>query len=138
MHLDPAARTVTAFTDATGTATFCIMGAGRGAAVGTEGQARVFADGYQLTSQWPGEPHPSVTVAAFDLDGASGGGSPGVGPSDLAALLSDAFSGYRARSDYDFQAAGCTGSLTPADLSRWLQVFFDAGSSSNAPSIACP
>lgn len=138
VSLDAATRTVRAFTGNDGSVTFCIMGAARGMAPGSGRGAKIYADGVLLTPDYPDVPHLPLSVSAFDLDGAAGGGAMGVGPSDLAVLLGDVFTGYRARSDFDAADAGCTAALTPADLSRWLTVYFDAGSRSNATAIACP
>jgi hypothetical protein len=138
MYLDAPSRTVRAFTGMDGSVTFCIMGAARGTVAGSGRGAKIYADGVLMTPDFAGTPHAPLSVSAFDLDGAAGGSAVGVGPSDLAVLLADMFTGYRARSDYDAADAGCAATLTPADLSRWLQVYFDAGSGSNAPVIACP
>jgi hypothetical protein len=136
MILDAATHTVRSFTDQTGTATFCIMGAGRGGS-GDPGAvgAQIYADGVPLTT---GYPYPPVSVAAFDLDGAAGVSAAGVGGSDLSLWLSDLFAGYRARSDYDLPEAGCTPGLNGADLSRLLSVYFAARSCGNATAVACP
>ena len=134
--VDAPSHTVRTFTDNNGVATLCVMGAAPGSvAGGTSAGVKIFADGVLLTE---GISHPPVSIGTYDLDGATGGGAAGVGPSDLSVWMGDAFTGYRARSDYDCADAGCAGNLGPADLSRWLKVFFAAHSATNGAMLGCP
>jgi len=83
---------------------------------------------------------PPVQVGTFDLNGALPGG-PGLSASDLSLWLADFFvfpAPYRARADYDFPAL-CVQNVGPSDLSRWLNVYFAAGSTTNGPVfLPCP
>jgi pimeloyl-ACP methyl ester carboxylesterase len=116
--VDCAARTVGAFTDATGTATFTVLGSSTGPAQSGFNCARVFAEGIQLAAP---------TVATFDLDGANG-----VSIGDLSVWLSDLGSGtYHGRADYDGNAMMGIG-----DLSVWLAELGSNRSTASPP--ACP
>lgn len=103
-------------TDASGNATFRVVGSASHTMSGESGAGfkcmRLYA-GSQLLA--------TVNVAAFDLDGAGG-----VSPADLAVWLPDAFAYpgvYVSRSDYN-----CTNSINPADLSLLLAASFGGGS----------
>jgi hypothetical protein len=137
--VDVPTKTVRVIGNASGVATFRIMGGSD--ANGTSpggGCAKIYADGVLLTD---GICKPaSVQVAVYDLNGSLGGGA-GVGPADLSVWLADLFATpapYRARSDYDYSVL-CVQDISPADLSKWLAVLFGNGSTGNGPGfIACP
>ena len=118
--LNCAARTVRKFTDASGTASFTIVGGGTGtASVLVNNGGKIYADGVLLKN---------VTVGAYDLDGIGG-----VGTGDLSAWLTDFGSGIAyGRSDYDGSGGVGTG-----DLSLWLTVFGAAASTASC-SATCP
>jgi len=117
---------VQGISDASGVATFTIVGGANNAAgnapgyTGTSlcstqqtlGCAKVYADGILVGV---------VAVAAYDQN-LSGG----VNPADISAWLGDAFGDFHGRSDFDGD-----GALTPSDLSRLLQVALAAGSTSS-------
>jgi len=62
-------------------------------------------------------------VSAYDLNGMTG-----VNPVDLSLFLPTLFGQYRSRADYNG-----SGTVTAADVSRWLTVFFGSGSLVSAP-----
>ena len=108
------AKTVRAFTDATGTVNFTILGRSR-SGIGTSlpGTVRLFADGVQLTGA-------SFICAAYNLDGAGG-----VAINDLSQWLAD-FGGAPTTQRGNYDLAGGTGIN---DLSVWLGVFGSGRSS---------
>ncbi len=113
LTVDCAARIVRGRVDSNGMITFRVEGSTRnaGASAGpADGCLRVSAGGVLLRT---------VKVAFVDQTGGDG-----VDTGDLAAWLTDFFSGQRfARSDYDGDNV-----LSTADLAIWLEVFFAAGS----------
>ena len=125
-NVDCSSHEVHGVTDANGTVTFTIVGAannstgnapgyaGRGLCQGAPGTgcAKIYADGVLVGVS---------LVAAYDQN-LSGG----VNPADIALWLGDSFAGYHGRSDFDGDDA-----LTPADLSRLLQVALGAGSTTS-------
>lgn len=118
--LNCAAHTVRAFTDASGTVSFTLVGGGTGSATVLSGTGgKIYADGVLLGN---------ISVSVYDLDG-----STGVGAGDLSQWLTDfgAATNY-ARSDYD-----CSGTVGAGDLSLWLTVFGNANSSASCTGI-CP
>ncbi len=119
--LDCPTNTVSALTDATGTARFTLLGGGNGSVgTGSLGNAgRIYADGFLIGSP---------TVSAYDLDG-----SAGVGANDLSLWLSDFGTGEPyGRSDYD-----CGGGLGGNDLSFWLSAY-GRGAQSLSCGANCP
>jgi len=115
------AKTTRKFTNASGVVTFTVLGGSNGAGNASTLLAggRIFANGTLIQSP---------TVAAFDLDGASG-----VGANDLSAWLTDFGSGNAyGRSDYD-----CSGGVGANDLSFWLTEFGNGTSASSCAS-SCP
>ncbi len=129
MTVDCSGHSVRAFTDATGKASFSIVGAARnptgGAPPSPVACAVATADGLLLGN---------VNVQAFNEDGSAGPGH-GVGGNDVSAWKGDFFSAgnpYFPRSDFD-----CNQSIGGNDLSRILAVLFAAGSL-NGPSGYCP
>ncbi len=109
---------VSAITDATGIATFRIVGGARNLTGGVPGAgfrcARVYADGVLVGT---------LNVGAFDQNGVGG-----VNPVDVSVWLMDFFTGtYVGRSDFD-----CNQTLSPVDLSRLLSVSIAGGSTSSA------
>lgn len=117
-----ATKTVRAFTNASGTVKFTVLGGSNNAAPSSgAGCAKIFADGVLLKSP---------TVAAPDLDGASG-----VGANDLSKWISDFGTlAYWGRSDYDGSGGPTLGAN---DLSVWIGIF---GTLRNTASCAsyCP
>ena len=107
VHVVPGDMWAAGLTDATGTFTCSLRGHSNGAgnAVSLGNLGKIWADGVLL-----GAP----SVAALDLDGASG-----MGANDLSIWLTDFGSGLPyGRSDYD-----CTGGIGANDLSVWLALF---------------
>jgi hypothetical protein len=96
-------KTVAAYTNTAGTVAFTLIGNSWTAGTYTAlSCAKIYADGVLLSSP---------TVAAFDLDGASG-----VTTADLSVWLADNGTHiYRGRSDYDANSL-----VNTADLSVWL------------------
>jgi hypothetical protein len=96
-------KTVSGYTNAAGLVAFTVLGNSFTSATHTGlACARIYADGVLLSSP---------SVAAFDLDGASG-----VAVGDLAQWLGDLGAGvYRGRADYDGSASVAVG-----DLAQWL------------------
>ncbi len=122
---------VTAVTNASGIATFRVVGAATNNG-GTAGCSGAGGDVYACNY-----PIGQVVLTAFDENGAIG--SPGVSVTDLSAWLGDKAlpqpAQYRARSD--FAHAGPTVGVQVTSLSRWLVVKGLAGSvNGNAP--YCP
>ena len=116
-----AAKTVRAFTNASGDVCFTILGGsdGGGNATNLLNAGRIYADGVLLTSP---------TVSIYDLDDVGG-----VGANDLSAWFGDFGSGFAyGRSDYD-----CSGDIGANDLSLWFGVF-GAGTSSDSCTGNCP
>jgi hypothetical protein len=118
------AKTTRKFTDISGTVTFTVLGSSHGLASELQGAGRIYANGTLIGSP---------TVAAFDLDGASG-----VGINDLSRWLIDfGTSGNPpfGRSDLDLG-----GTVGINDLSRWLQEFGFGTSLTSCPNIGtdCP
>jgi hypothetical protein len=118
--LNCAQKTVHAFTDVRGQASFTILGAGTLTPTGsTVSTTRIFQDGMLLGS---------VPTSVYDLDAVNG-----MGANDLSLWLTDFGSGLNLqRGDYDG-----SGSLGANDLSVWL-VTFGAGASSTSATPACP
>jgi hypothetical protein len=113
------AKTVRAFTDVAGQATFVVVGGGFGTpAAHAVGCGRVFADGVQLGT---------LNVGFYDMNGVAG-----VGGADLALWASDFGGGGTDRTDYD--NSGATGG---ADLAIWATVFGVGGSNTSAATY-CP
>jgi hypothetical protein len=115
------AKTTRKFTNASGVVTFTVLGGSNGAGNASTllGGGRIFANGTLIQSP---------TVAAFDLDGASG-----VGANDLSAWLTDFGAGQPyGRSDYD-----CSGGIGANDLSFWLTEFGN-GTSASSCAVSCP
>ena len=117
--------TVWAVTDASGTATFRIVGGARNYSGGSPGAgfgcADVYVDDCVVCHYFAGR----VNVGAFDENGASG-----VNPADISVWLRDSFAPhFVGRSDFDGSH-----SITPADLSLILSVSLAGGSSTSAPS----
>ena len=123
-QLDPALvvncsqRTVTGHTNAAGVADFTVLGDSFGPAVSGANCAKLYADGVLLGS---------VTVAAFDLDGAQG-----VSIGDLSVWLADLGTlTYRGRDDFDGN-----GLVSVGDLSVWLGAL--GGGRSTTTGATCP
>lgn len=112
-------HTVSAYSSATGLVYFTILGGSF--TTGTHAGlscAKIYADGVLLSSP---------TVAAFDLDNASG-----VTTADLSLWIGDFVTHvYRGRSDYDANSL-----VTTADLSVWIGEFVTHRSASTGTS--CP
>jgi hypothetical protein len=105
--VNPSAKTVRKLTDASGRATFTILGGSNGAgnALTLLGGGRIYANGVLLSAP---------IVAAYDLDG-----SGDIGANDLSAWLTDFGSGNPfGRSDYD-----ASGEVGANDLSFWLSAY---------------
>ena len=115
---DGPTRTVRALSNASGIATFRIVGRSTTGAFAGFQKGKIQADGVLLGN---------VTVAAFDLDGSNG-----VGANDLATWLGDFGAAAAAgRSDYDFSS-----SLGANDLATWLGDFGAGGSTvSSSPNF---
>ena len=114
------AKTKRSSTDVTGSVTFTILGGSNGAGNATtlHNGGRIYANGTLIGSP---------TIAAYDLDGASG-----VGANDLSAWLTDfGLDPNIGRSDYD-----CDGSVGANDLSFWLTEFGN-GTSAASCAAAC-
>jgi hypothetical protein len=131
MNVNCAQKTVSKYTDETGTARFTIMGSSRaqGGASCWNAVGRIFANGVAIANGGCGA-DPGVRIAAFDLDG-----SGGLGPSDVSVWLSDFASNTDSawtRSDYNGD-----GRLGPSDLSIWLKAFA-AGASAESCAANCP
>jgi hypothetical protein len=114
LTVDCATKTVRALTNASGVASFEIVGRSTSGTAATFLLGKIYADGVLLGSR---------TVAAFDLDGAGG-----VGANDLSVWLGDYSAAAAAgRSDYDFNA-----SLGANDLSVWLGAYAPGGSATSS------
>lgn len=126
--LDCPTRTIRAFTDATGSITFKVVGAAKntGNAPGAAGGCvNILADGVSLIH---------ATATAVDENGAITAN--GVEVTDLSAWLKDLGAGlYKGRSDYNHDAG-----VGIQDLSVWLGVLGSGQSSSGcyAPATYCP
>lgn len=119
LTVDCGTKTVRALTNASGVATFTIVGRSTSGAFSGFLLGAIYADGVLLGNR---------TVAAYDQDGAGG-----LGANDLSAWLSDFGAGNLAgRSDYDFSS-----SLGANDLSSWLGAFGAGGSTVSATPL-CP
>uniref|UniRef100_A0A832I6T0 EF-hand domain-containing protein n=1 Tax=Eiseniibacteriota bacterium TaxID=2212470 RepID=A0A832I6T0_UNCEI len=118
--VDCALKTVRAFTNGSGVATFRVLGGSTGAFTSFGAPlVEVFADGVLLAT---------IRGAAFDLNNAGG-----VGAADLAIWLGDAGSGSSPhRADYD-----ANGTVGAADLSQWLATA-GAGGSATSCGTPCP
>jgi hypothetical protein len=125
MAFNCAGAVVTAVTNASGQATFRIVGgasAGPGNPPGiTTGCAVIKADGQTLS------PPGGVIVGQYDLNT-----SGGVNAADQGIFLGSLFGAYRARADYNG-----SGTVTAADLAKLLSVQFAAGSGVSAPAPWC-
>ncbi len=126
LRVDCATRTVSALTDATGTARFRIVGGANnpGGAPGAGFNAmRVCVDGILFAY---------VNAAAVDQNSFNG-----VDANDLAAFVTDVLNGLAVgRSDYDG-----SGAVGPNDLAVWIKFFMGAGSVQGAASLpggTCP
>jgi hypothetical protein len=123
--LSCANRTVTAITNASGVATFRIVGHANNAAglnspgLGTTDCATVQADGNPLGT---------LSTAAYDHDGVGG-----VNVTDLGNFLADRFGSYRQRSDYDGNDV-----LNVTDLGAFLAVRFGGGSTQAVGATCAP
>jgi len=107
-----------------GTLRLSLIGHATTGDAGTACAPVIYADGVSFAYST----HPDIVVAAFDLDGAQG-----VAPPDLSRWLADAFAGaYRSRADYD-----CSGTVTTADLARWLDVSLGGDSGASAANCLC-
>jgi len=118
LTVDCPTKTVRALTDAGGVATFRIVGRSTpGTAAGFQ-LGKIYADGVLLGNR---------TIAALDIDGASG-----TGANDLSLWLTDysVLAPY-GRSDYDFSNA-----LGANDLSQWLTGYSGGANVSSSPN--CP
>lgn len=116
-----AAKGISALTDATGTATFVVVGGGYAVAGAAHaaGALKYYADGVFLGTGGCGQ---------YDQNGAAG-----VGGADLSRWLADFIGGTNPdRSNLD--GAGTVGG---ADLSLWLAVFV-AGASNSSSVTYCP
>lgn len=111
-------RRIHATTDRDGQVSLILVGSvSHRASPETSGCMRVYAQGQLLT---PGGYRPSVSVSAMDQDGGEG-----ITMADFSLLLDDVLGfSYFSRSDLDF-GSGCQAKLNGADLSRWLQSFFE-------------
>lgn len=126
LRVDCATRTVSALTDASGTARFRIVG-GANNPGGTPGAGfnamKIYGDGVLFGS---------VNAAAADQNSFNG-----VDANDLAAFVTDALNGLAVgRSDYDG-----SGTVGPNDLAVWIKFFMGAGSVQGAASLpggTCP
>ncbi len=126
LRVDCATRTVSALTDATGTARFRIVGGAvnPGGAPGAGFNAmKIYGDGVLFGS---------VNAAAADQNGFNG-----MDANDLAAFIADLFDGLAVgRSDYDG-----SGTLNANDVAVWVKLFAGAGSTQGASSLpggTCP
>ena len=126
-QLDPGAtvtcpaKTTRKFTNITGSVTFTVLGGsnGGGNASTLLAGGKIYANGTLIGSP---------TVAAYDLDSASG-----VGANDLSAWLTDFGLGSPyGRSDFD-----CSGGIGANDLSLWLTEYGN-GTSTSSCSSNCP
>lgn len=117
--VDCALKTVRAFTNGSGVATFRVLGGSSGPATVLASSApvvEVFADGVLLAT---------IRGAAFDLNNVGG-----VGAADLAIWLGDAAAPAKMRSDYDY-----SGTVGAADLAIWLGA---AGQQATSCGTPCP
>jgi len=129
-------KTITAVSNATGIATFRIVGSAKNPTGGVlpkslSGCASISADN---------QPLGTMTIGAFNEDGSIDsppGSGTGVAGNDLSAWKGDFFTAgnpYYGRSDFD-----CNGAVGGNDLSVWLTVFFAAGApSGRGASAQCP
>jgi hypothetical protein len=121
---------VTGTTNASGVATFTVVGGGLhpgGVFAGPgAGCVTLRADGYVLGT---------ATAVVYDLNGATvGAGKNGVAITDLPLFLADWGSTiYRGRSDFNQN-----GSLSITDLPVWLQLWGGNGSVSGCSTTYCP
>ena len=117
--LDCPGNKASAITDATGHATFTLLGGGLPGAGSGLHNGRIYVDGMLVAMP---------TVSAYDLDGASG-----VGANDFSLWFGDFVAGATfGRSDYD-----CSGSIGANDLSFWLSEFGSAASVQSC-AASCP
>ena len=116
---DCTGHTIGAYTDASGVATFTV--------VGGSWAAGTFSGGGAVPIRGNSVPLGTVTACAFDLDGIGG-----VTTADLSVWISDLGSHtYRARGDYDGNGVNST-----SDLSIWLAELGTHRSSESA--ATCP
>ncbi len=84
----------------------------------------IYADGISFAYS----SHPPIVVGAFDLDGGQG-----VAPPDMSRWLEDSFAPqYWSRADYD-----CSGTVTPVDLAKLLDVSIAGDSQVSAANTVC-
>jgi hypothetical protein len=130
MTIDCTGRAAHAFTNASGVASFSIVGAANNPTGGTLPKSTIGCASITADNQ----PLGLANVSAFNEDGTAGPGK-GVGGNDASAWKGDFFTAgnpYFGRSDFD-----CNNSIGGNDLSVWLGVYF-AAHSLNGPAGYCP
>jgi len=132
MGVSCANKTVVSLTDATGTASFEVVGFALNPGGGTTGSPAAGYGSNGASVSADGVPLGFLTVGAPDENDTGG-----VGSADLGLWLNDRFSitgpaNFRGRSDYNG-----TNTVDSSDLGAWLNIRFGGGSTVSCGSV-CP